>query len=71
MAARAAGDPTILAYLKAKQPMAAGPGSPDDVAEAAVFLCEPASRFVTGVVLAVDGGWSISEGHVAGADGHE
>jgi NAD(P)-dependent dehydrogenase (short-subunit alcohol dehydrogenase family) len=62
MAARAVGDPTIRAYLATKQPMAGGPGSPDDCAEAALYLCEPASRFVTGIVLAVDGGWCVSEG---------
>jgi NAD(P)-dependent dehydrogenase (short-subunit alcohol dehydrogenase family) len=62
MAARAVGDPAIRDYLATKQPLAGGPGSPDDCAEAALYLCEPASRFVTGVVLAVDGGWSVSEG---------
>jgi NAD(P)-dependent dehydrogenase (short-subunit alcohol dehydrogenase family) len=62
MAARAIGDPTIRAYLATKQPMASGPGSPADCAEAALYLCEPASRFVTGTVLTVDGGWCVSEG---------
>ena len=62
MAARAANDPRIRAYLATKQPIAGGPGSADDVAEAALYLCEPASRFVTGAELAVDGGWSLSRG---------
>lgn len=63
MTGRAAKDPAIQHYLKTKQPMTNGPGSSEDVAEAALYLCEPASRFVTGVVLNVDGGWSISEGN--------
>jgi NAD(P)-dependent dehydrogenase (short-subunit alcohol dehydrogenase family) len=62
MAARAVADPTIRAYLATKQPLSGGPGDPADCAEAAVYLCEPASRFVTGVELKVDGGWSVSEG---------
>jgi NAD(P)-dependent dehydrogenase (short-subunit alcohol dehydrogenase family) len=65
MAARAVGDPAIRAYLATKQPIADGPGTPADVAEAALYLCEPASRFVTGTVLAVDGGWCVSEGQHA------
>jgi 2-dehydro-3-deoxy-D-gluconate 5-dehydrogenase len=33
-------------------------GEPDDMAGAAVFLASPASDFVTGAVMAVDGGFS-------------
>jgi 2-dehydro-3-deoxy-D-gluconate 5-dehydrogenase len=32
-------------------------GEPDDIAGAALFLCSPASNYVHGHVLAVDGGW--------------
>ncbi len=62
MAARAVNDSGIRPYLAAKQPMAGGAGSADDVAEAALYLCEPASRFVTGAELVVNGGWCVSEG---------
>ena len=62
MAARAVGNPEISTYLQTKQPIAGGPGRDVDVAEAALFLAEPATRFVTGVVLNVDGGWSVAEG---------
>jgi 2-deoxy-D-gluconate 3-dehydrogenase len=34
-------------------------GSPDDFAGVAVFLAAPASNFVTGAVIAVDGGYSV------------
>ena len=30
--------------------------TPDDVAQAALFLCSPAARIITGVALPVDGG---------------
>jgi NAD(P)-dependent dehydrogenase (short-subunit alcohol dehydrogenase family) len=62
MAARAVNDPMIRAYLAKKQPLAGGPGLPEDVAEAAVYLCGPEARFVTGAILNVDGGWTVSEG---------
>lgn len=64
MAARAVSDPQIREYLKTKQPLAGGPGTPFDCAEAALYLCEPASHFVTGTELTVDGGWCISEGQI-------
>ncbi|MBI4241354.1 MAG: SDR family oxidoreductase, partial [Candidatus Rokubacteria bacterium] len=34
-------------------------GAPEDLAGAAVFLASPASDFVTGAAIAVDGGYSI------------
>jgi NAD(P)-dependent dehydrogenase (short-subunit alcohol dehydrogenase family) len=35
-------------------------GRPEDVAGAAVFLCSPAAAFITGSVLVVDGGQTLS-----------
>jgi NAD(P)-dependent dehydrogenase (short-subunit alcohol dehydrogenase family) len=64
MSGRAVGDQAIRAYLETKQPLASGPGTSEDCAEAALYLCEPASRFVTGAVLNVDGGWCVSEGQL-------
>lgn len=63
MSARAMGDESIQAFVKKKQPLDGGrAGEVDDLDEAALFLLSDASRFVTGQVLAVDGGWTVSEG---------
>ena len=48
-------DPDILASRTADVPMGR-PGLPEDVGNAALFLCQPASNFVTGTNLVVDGG---------------
>lgn len=61
LARRALQDADIRAYLETKQPLARGPCAAEDIAEAALFLCEPKSRFISGVELAVDAGWSIAE----------
>jgi 3-oxoacyl-[acyl-carrier protein] reductase len=35
-------------------------GTPEDVADVVVFLLSDASRYVTGQVIGVDGGWAVS-----------
>jgi NAD(P)-dependent dehydrogenase (short-subunit alcohol dehydrogenase family) len=50
-------EPQRLAALAAEQPMGRL-GTTVEVAEAAVWLCSPASAYVTGQALAVDGGWT-------------
>ncbi len=66
MASRAAGDAAILQYLQTKQPLDGGRiGQAGDLDAAAVYFLSDDSRYVTGQVLAVDGGWSVSEGQHA------
>lgn len=63
MARRAAGDEQIMSFVRSKQPLDGGRiGQPSDLDGAAVYLLSDAARFVTGQVLAVDGGWGVSEG---------
>lgn len=62
MSARAMGDSRIVRFVRDKQPLGGGrPGQPADLAAAAVFFLSDQSRFVTGQVLAVDGGWAVSD----------
>ncbi|HTL58689.1 MAG TPA: SDR family oxidoreductase [Candidatus Limnocylindrales bacterium] len=63
MAERAAGNPEIMAFTKTKQPLDGGRiGQPEDLDAAAVYFLSDASRFTTGQILSVDGGWCVSEG---------
>ena len=50
--------PKILAERRAQQPNGKM-GTPADIANAAVFLASPATHFITGQVLLVDGGRSL------------
>jgi NAD(P)-dependent dehydrogenase (short-subunit alcohol dehydrogenase family) len=60
MAARAVADPATVAFATRKQPLTGGFIDAGDVASGAVYLLADESRAVTGQVLAVDGGWSVT-----------
>jgi NAD(P)-dependent dehydrogenase (short-subunit alcohol dehydrogenase family) len=53
-----AGDPQRQTKILARTPLGRF-GEPDDIGWAAVYLCSPAAKFVTGVLLPIDGGASI------------
>ena len=63
MSRRAFDDADIRGFIRAKQPLDGGRfGRPADLDSAVVFFLSDASRFVTGQILAVDGGWSVTDG---------
>jgi NAD(P)-dependent dehydrogenase (short-subunit alcohol dehydrogenase family) len=61
MSRRAQEDPAIVAYLAEKQPLAGGPIDADAVTATALHLLSDDARMVTGQIVAVDGGWGVSE----------
>jgi NAD(P)-dependent dehydrogenase (short-subunit alcohol dehydrogenase family) len=65
MARRAVNDAEIMSFIATKQPLDGGrAGHPRDLDAAAVYFLSDGSKFVTGQVLAVDGGWSVTEGQI-------
>lgn len=66
MSRRAQDDPAIVAYLAEKQPLAGGPIDADAVTPTALHLLSDDARMITGQVVVVDGGWSVSEPGPAG-----
>jgi NAD(P)-dependent dehydrogenase (short-subunit alcohol dehydrogenase family) len=60
-------DEEFVSSLSMVVPLGAG-GSALDVAEATAFLTGPASGFITGAVLPVDGGWSASKSYSVNPD---
>ncbi len=61
MSRRAQESEHIHSRLTQLQPLTGDFGSPQDVANAALYLASDASSFVTGVVLTVDGGWTVRQ----------
>lgn len=62
MAQRAANNPEILDFIQTKQPLDGGRiGRPEDCDGLALYFMSDQSKFTTGQVVAVDGGWSVSE----------
>ncbi len=61
MATRAVSDEATMDYVRMRQPLDGGRvGRPQDLAQVAVFFLSDEARYVTGQVLAVDGGWTVS-----------
>ena len=60
MSKRAQSDSDVLGFLKTKQPLGGTLIDPEEVADAAVFLLSDEARQITGEVLTVDGGWSVT-----------
>ncbi|WP_395738906.1 SDR family NAD(P)-dependent oxidoreductase [Prosthecobacter sp.] len=68
MSQRAVSNEAIMNFVKTKQPLDGGRiCQPEDCDAAALLLLSPDSQFITGQVLAVDGGWTVSEGQILDA----
>lgn len=63
MSQRASKDEKIIQFVKTKQPLDGGRnGQVEDLDGAAIYFMSDASKFTTGQILYVDGGWEVSEG---------
>lgn len=61
MSVRAQEDPHVIEYIAHKQPLTKGLLGAEDVAKTACFLLGRDSSPMTGQVVTVDGGWTVSE----------
>lgn len=63
MSLRAKSDERIMSFIRTKQPLDGGRiGSTNDLDGMAGLLLSDEGAFITGQVIRVDGGWSVSEG---------
>jgi NAD(P)-dependent dehydrogenase (short-subunit alcohol dehydrogenase family) len=60
MSRRAQENKEIFEFIRDKQPVTAAMLAPEQVARAALFLLSDAAASITGQILTVDGGWSVS-----------
>ncbi len=61
MTARAQGNAEIAEYMTHKQPLRKGMLTPEDIAKTACFLLRQDSSPITGQIVTVDAGWTVSE----------
>ena len=61
MTARAQGNAEIAKYMVHKQPLRKGMLTAEDIAKTACFLLRKDSSPITGQIVTVDGGWTVSE----------
>lgn len=61
MSVRAQSNQQIMEYMTHKQPLTKGILSAEDIAKSACFLLGSDSSPITGQIVAVDGGWAVSE----------
>lgn len=61
MSQRAQADPDSVAYAARKQPLAGGLIPAAAAADLAAFLMSPDAAYITGQIVDLDGGWSVTE----------
>jgi NAD(P)-dependent dehydrogenase (short-subunit alcohol dehydrogenase family) len=57
---RAQASPDLQEFIRKKQPLTEGMVDAEDIARAALFLLSEEARCITGEVLTVDAGWSVT-----------